>query len=285
MSSPSATPNATASLVATSAVAERKLLASFIAWASPGRSPTRWRRSLRPASTGSTSRARVVGAGVHHRERAGTRAGHAARHRRVDVGDPASARQRVDRAAAATPTVDVSTTWVVMRSAAATTSRGHRLATRRRRAGCTPRRRRLAPRRRPTRRASRRRAHARARRRRGRRRSKPAPTRFAASALPMLPSPTNPTVRHGQPPSRGRAQLAGSRRRAETPAGRTAVRDELEEQLVDLGVGDARARRRRRVEAELLHASERGGHRQHQQAAITRRQRRPRAPRRPTPST
>ena len=41
MSRPSDTPNAIASLVAASAVADRKLLASFIACAMPGRVPTR----------------------------------------------------------------------------------------------------------------------------------------------------------------------------------------------------------------------------------------------------
>ena len=45
-----------ASLVAASAVADRKLLASFNAWAIPGLSPTRRRRSLNPARTGSTAR-------------------------------------------------------------------------------------------------------------------------------------------------------------------------------------------------------------------------------------
>ena len=54
MSTPTDSPKAIASLVAARAVADRKLLASFTAWAMPGRSPTRWRRSLRPARTGVT---------------------------------------------------------------------------------------------------------------------------------------------------------------------------------------------------------------------------------------
>ena len=86
-SRPTERPKASASLVAASAVADRKLLASFSAWASPGRSPTRLRRSLRPASTGSTwAQARVV-PGVHDGEGAGPGSGHAARHRCVDVAD------------------------------------------------------------------------------------------------------------------------------------------------------------------------------------------------------
>ena len=54
-SRPTDTPKATASLVAASAVADRKLLASFNAWAIPGRDPTQRRRSLSPARTGSTA--------------------------------------------------------------------------------------------------------------------------------------------------------------------------------------------------------------------------------------
>ncbi len=53
MSRPTDTPNAIASLVAASAAAERKLFASLSACARPAASPTRRRRSLSPASTGS----------------------------------------------------------------------------------------------------------------------------------------------------------------------------------------------------------------------------------------
>ena len=54
MSRPTDWPKAIASLVATRAVAERKLLANFIACPIPGRSPTRRKRSLKPDSTGAT---------------------------------------------------------------------------------------------------------------------------------------------------------------------------------------------------------------------------------------
>src|SRR5579884_2365383 len=91
MSRPTDVPNATASLVAASAVADRKLLASFIAWANPGRSPTRRRRSLRPARTGST------------RARASSCAGDAARHRRVDVRDAVVGEQRAHALGGAHP--------------------------------------------------------------------------------------------------------------------------------------------------------------------------------------
>src|SRR5262245_25049938 len=55
MSSPTVAQNATASLVAASAVADRKLFASFSACAIPGSSPTWKRRSLSPSSTGCTA--------------------------------------------------------------------------------------------------------------------------------------------------------------------------------------------------------------------------------------
>src|SRR5829696_5723690 len=103
--------------------------------------------------------------------------------------------------------------------------------------------------------------------------AKPAPRRFVASALPMLPSPTTPTALSTVLTSptllsqRANRTAGGHARRG------TAVRDQLEEQLVDLGVGHSRVRARRGVEAELLHAAERRGHRQHQQTAVLRRQR------------
>ncbi len=43
-------------------MADRKLLANFSAWAIPGCAPTRRRRSLSPASTGSTASQVSVGA-------------------------------------------------------------------------------------------------------------------------------------------------------------------------------------------------------------------------------
>ncbi len=61
MSRPTEAPKATASLVAARAVADRKLLANFRAWAIPGRSPTRRVRSLSPASTGATAAQAATG--------------------------------------------------------------------------------------------------------------------------------------------------------------------------------------------------------------------------------
>ena len=119
MSRPSATPNATASLVATRAVAERKLLASFIACAEAGPVADAVPAVAEPGEHRLDMCARVVVGRVHHRERAGARAGDATRHRRVDVGDPAVGETRVDGAEPRRrPTVDVSTTWVVIRSSA-----------------------------------------------------------------------------------------------------------------------------------------------------------------------
>ena len=59
-----------ASLVATSVVAERKLFASFIAWAMPGpvADPVAAVAQTRRAPV--DVRTRIVGGGVHHRERA-----------------------------------------------------------------------------------------------------------------------------------------------------------------------------------------------------------------------
>ena len=97
MSRPTDVPNAIASLVAASAVADRKLLASFIACAMPGRSPTWNRRSLRPASTGSASRQASGRPGVHHRQRPRPGSRGTSGHRRVDVADLGVGEQIVDQ--------------------------------------------------------------------------------------------------------------------------------------------------------------------------------------------
>ena len=254
-----------ASLVATSVVADRKLFASFIACASPGRSPTRWRRSLRPASTGATcahasSAAAYITASVRARPR------HAARHRRVDVGHSVFGQQVGDGLRARTPMVEVSTTCVVQRPDAATDLTGDLLrrgtvgqAEHDDAARCVTST-----------------TDGTTRRARGRALWPdascattvwPVSTRFAASTLPMLPRPTKPTGFRRQPASRA-ARAASIPRRAADAAGRAAVRGDLEQQLVELVVGDAGLGDAARVEHELLHPAQRRGHGHHEQAAV-----------------
>ena len=85
MSSPADNPNETASLVARSVVAERKLLASFSACAIPARSPTLCRRSLKPAGARLHRVAGVLRSGVHDRQGAGPGTGDTSRNGCVDV--------------------------------------------------------------------------------------------------------------------------------------------------------------------------------------------------------
>ena len=221
MSRPSPTPKAIASLVATSAVAERKLLASFIACASPGRSPTRCRQSLRPASTGSTcAHASSVAAYITASVRARA-PGDAARDRRVDVGDAVVGEQSVDDArAAATPdrrrVDDVRRDPVVARldelpgdrlrrsavGQAAHDHAGARAPPRRSTSTCVD-------------------AVGRARRRRprrGRRRRTPHPRGSPPARSPCCRA-RRPRPCSRQPPSRSASRRARITRRAESPAG------------------------------------------------------------------
>ena len=94
-SSPALTPMATASAVAAMAVAERKLLASFMVCAMPGLSPiTKTLPNTRSASfTSSMSALRTRN---HHRQRAFGGAADAARHRTVDLHDVLLGQHRRD---------------------------------------------------------------------------------------------------------------------------------------------------------------------------------------------
>src|SRR6185295_11959769 len=101
----------------------------------------------------------------------------------------------------------------------------------------------------------------------------PAPTRLAASALPMLPSPTTPTVSTSglRDVVTVGAELADHPTRRHT-RGTAGVRDELVEQLVDLRVADPGARGGGGVQPELLHPTCGGGDGEPQQAAVERRE-------------
>ena len=85
-SSPALTPIATASAVAAIAVAERKLLASFMVCAMPGFSPM---TNTVPNTASASLTASIVGlrAGHHHGQRALGGAADAAGHRAVDLHD------------------------------------------------------------------------------------------------------------------------------------------------------------------------------------------------------
>ena len=76
---------------------------------------------------------------------------------------------------------------------------------------------------------------------------------------------------HPNSPSAARTSPTGPPHRH--PGGRPAVGRDHEQQFVELVVGHARPLPRTGVQAELVHAAERGGHGEHEQAAITRRQR------------
>ena len=284
MSSPIERPKATASLVAASAVADRKLLASFSACAIPaGRRPGSGRRSGRRAPT---RRPRTPRTGEHHRQRAGAGPGDAARHRGVDVDHRPlpSSRASIDRAAA-TPMVDVSTTWgrpaARTRDTPATasdTAPSGRLST-----------------------------------------TTSAPRAMAATSATntcalgaALGTGHVDVERHveiradevggeggahvPEPDDSddvtGRRSRPASLRSARTPAAPAsppprpapALGRDLEQQLVELVVGHAR-RRTPCVEPELLHPPEGGGHGQHEQAAVAHRQGPSAGPHAPTPST
>ena len=193
-------------------------------------------------------RARVVG-----RPRTSPRACGPARRRPRPTPARRRTRSRRRRSArrsrrdAATPTVDVSTTWVVTRSLAATSSRGHRARTPRRRAGCTRRRRRAratsatdAHVRRP------RRARGRDRRRRAPTTREPAPHEVRRERAAHVAEPDEPDRAPRSAVVRARPRSCRITRRADTPAGPPQYATSLEEQLVDLGVGDARRAARRR---------------------------------------
>ena len=105
---------------------------------------------------------------------------------------------------------------------------------------------------------------------------------MAASALPMLPSPTTPTTADSHvdhdpsglvPPFvRRSSRTACSARRAATPAGApqyAAIWNSSSS--ISASVTPVRADAAR-VEPELLHPPERGGHRHHEQAPVARRQ-------------
>ena len=250
MSSPTDRPKAIASLVAASAVADRKLLASFSACAMPGRSPTRRRTVAQPRQHRLDGRARGVGPGVP----SPTACGRGPRPRR-----PTPGRRRRPR----------------RRRPAAPRSTGRpppRPSTCRRRAPSAGRRRRRSRRataRTPTpsgrlstttsaragdggdvrRRTSRPRGALGSGHVVGRARRDPARRGWRRGRAPMFPRPTTPTTsgRHVGMPRRPRpARTAGSARFAATPGRRAAVGGDLEQQLVELVVGDARAHGRRR---------------------------------------
>src|SRR5262245_28305175 len=273
MSRPSEVPNAMASQVAASAVAERKLFASFIACARPGSEPTRNRRSLSPASTGWTCAHASSGPAYITASVLALAPATPPETGASTNATPSAESVCATSRAAWTPMVEVSITCVVRRSA----------TERRPRTTCSD----AAPSGRlrtttsaccatsrvdPTNRAP-----------SGERAEPsaswdttlcPACTRFVQRTLPMLPRPTKPTVSmsasgrlgafgpHGLDPAAGGDGRGGA-----------AIGGDLEHHLVDLLVADAGARRTARVQAKLVHPAEGGRHCHHEQAPVTRAQR------------
>ena len=225
---PCARPKARASDVAASAVADRKLLSSFMAWPWPGAGPT-W--NTFPAMASSRSRWAVEGlhrAGEHERDRSAPRSGDAARDGPVDVGD--AGRRPVPRGLGRSDRADGRQVDHGRRPPMAQCRRWPRPLARRTRpsgrlsstvSARPPPARRPRPPLAPGGQAVRA-----CRRRRSTPASKPAAARFAAMGPPMLPRPTKPT--HGRRHGDGSGVMPSAsstwraRRNASTPAGTPA---------------------------------------------------------------